>query len=429
MEVVPIIINFKRFSKWSRLLRTVAYVVRFYDILKNKLKKCQIEKELTQNEFIMAENFILRQAQSEYFADEIRALKQEKGMSKSSSLYKLSPFLDENMVLRISGRIDNANTIQYETKHPAILPKYSLLTELLILYYHSKFHHANNETSVNETRQKYYIPQLRTIFKSVLKRCQMCKIRKAAPQTPQMAKLPRARLSAYTAPFTFTGLDYFGPISVVVNRHTEKRYGALFTCLTIRAIHIEIVHSLNTSSCIMAIRNFTARRETPREFFSDNGTNFVGADRELKQSLKEVDSNELVRNFTTSTTKWNFNPPAAPHMGGAWERMVRTVKSVLYRISEGKCPNDEVLRSMMSEIENIINSRPLTYIPIDSENEEALTPNHFLVGSSNGLKPLALYDDTGVVLRQNYLSSQLFAEKFWKRWVAEFLPTLTCRSK
>lgn len=116
-------------------------------------------------------------------------------------------------------------------------------------------------------------------------------------------------------------------------------------------------------------------------------------------------------------------------MGGAWERMVRSIKNVLYKIMPTRLPTDEILRGMMAEVENIINSRPLTYIPIDDETKEALTPNHFLLGTSNGMKPLSSYDDTGYILRNTCLSSQKYAEHFWKRWIAEYLPTLTCRTK
>lgn len=425
--VKPFII-FERFSRWCRLLRAVGYVIKFCDFVKQKQKKSDFKNELTQDELRTAEILLLKEAQYEVFSDEIKALLQGKIISKSSSIYKQSPFMDSQGVLRVGGRIENAD-VPEEMKNPAILPKHSYVTELLILHYHHKFHHINHETAINELRQRYHVARLRVVFKSVVKRCQMCKVKKAVPILPQMANLPRARLAAYVAPFSFTGLDYFGPLFVTVSRHKEKRYGALFTCLTVRAVHIEIVNSLNTSSCIMAIRNFTARRGIPIEFFSDNGTNFVGAERELRQALQEVDVNELVRSFTTSTTKWNFNTPAAPHMGGAWERLVRSVKSVLYKISPERCPNEEILRSMMAEVENIVNSRPLTYVPIEDENMEALTPNHFLLGSSNGLKPLASYDDSEVVLRQCWLSSQQFAERFWKRWVAEYLPTLTCRTK
>lgn len=419
------LISIKRFSQWCRLLRAVAFVIKFCNLIQNKT---HIKDVLTQDELYAAELLLLKEAQIEYFANEIKILRQKQSLPKSSSIYKLSPFIHCDGVLRVSGRVHEAN-VPEEMKSPAILPKQSYLTRLIILHYHNKFHHTNHETAVNEIRQKYYIPRLRTVFKSVMKCCQMCKIRKAVPSIPQMAKLPRARVSSFIAPFTFTGIDYFGPLFVTVNRHKEKRYGALFTCLTIRAVHVEIVNSLTTSSCIMAIRNFVARRGAPQEFFSDNGTNFIGAERELREAFQEVDTNELIRCFTTSRMKWNFNPPSAPHMGGAWERLVRSVKSVLYKIMPERCPHEEILRSMMTEVENIINSRPLTYVPIEHENMEALTPNHFLLGSSNGLKPLALYDDSSVVLRQCWLSSQQFAEKFWKRWVAEYLPTLTCRTK
>lgn len=423
VEKIDHLVNIKRFSNWNRALRCVAYVIHFVKKLQNSIGG----DILSQEELKKAETILLKQAQTEYF-EEIKTLKKGGKISKNSSIYKLSPYLDDDNILRIDGRIDYAN-ISYELKHPAIIPKYNYVSELIIMHFHKQYHHINHETAINELRQKYYIPRLRTIYKKVIRKCQMCKIKKTQPKVPQMAKLPKARISAYVSPFTFTGLDFFGPILVTVNRHKEKRYGALFTCLTIRAVHIEIVHSLNTSSCILAIRNFMSRRGVPQEFFSDNGTNFVGSERELREAVEEIDSNEFVRKFTSATTKWNFNPPASPHMGGAWERLVRSIKTVLYKIMPQRSPNDETLRSMMAEIENIINSRPLTYVPIDNENQEALTPNHLLLGSSNGMKPLAEYSDCGLVLKNNWLYSQQYAQQFWKRWLTEYLPTLTCRTK
>ncbi|XP_059221875.1 uncharacterized protein LOC131996320 [Stomoxys calcitrans] len=175
--------------------------------------------------------------------------------------------------------------------------------------------------------------------------------------------------------------------------------------------------------------NFMARRGIPQEFYSDNGTNFVGAERELRESLKDVDKNEMVRTFTTTTTKWGFNPPASPHMGGAWERLVRSVKTILYKIMPSRSPSDELLLSMLIEVENIIHSRPLAYVPLHSETDEALTPNHFLLGSSNGLKPMSECSQSGILLRKGWLISQQYANIFWKKWVAQYLPSLTCRSK
>ncbi|XP_075162768.1 uncharacterized protein LOC142235399 [Haematobia irritans] len=417
-------IDIKRFSKWTRAVRCVAYVIRFILILKTKRKDYG---EFTSAELERAEMVLYRQAQNEFYSEEIYALKSNMTLPKSSPLYKATPKLEDN-ILRVDGRIENA-LVSANTKNPIILPKNSYVTYLLILHYHSKYHHGNNETVVNEIRQQWYIPKLRTVVKKLSKLCQHCKIKTTKPSYPQMAKLPTARLASFSRPFTYTGVDYFGPLMISVGRHQEKRYGALFTCLTLRAVHIEVVNTLNTSSCLLAIRNFICRRGTPKEFYSDNGTNFVSAEKELREAIKEVNKDELVRNFTTSVTKWNFIPPSSPHMGGAWERMVRSVKNILYKIAPTKTPSEETLRGMLAEVENIVNSRPLTYVPLDTENEEALTPNHLLLGSSNGMKPLAMYDDSGHTLKQNWLMSQQFADNFWRKWVKEYLPNLTRRSK
>lgn len=350
-----IVVDANRFSNWNRLLRTTAYMIRFCDIVK---KKNYSKGEFDSTELFRAENLLFKFAQTEFFANEINILKSNKILSKSSPLFKVTPKLDENQILRVDGRLDNA-LVSGDTKSPIILPRGSRITQFLIMNFHIKYKHLNNETVVNEIRQRYYIPRLRAVLKNILKQCQACKIKKAVPSYPQMAKLPEARLAAFCPPFTYTGVDYFGPIKVTVGRHTEKRYGALFTCHTVRAVHIEIVNSLNTSSCIIAIRNFICRRGTPREFFSDNGTNFVSAEREIREAVKEVDKNELIRNFTTATTKWNFIPPSSPHMGGAWERMVRSVKTVFYNTLPTQIPNEELLRGMLAEAENIVNSRPL----------------------------------------------------------------------
>lgn len=232
-----------------------------------------------------------------------------------------------------------------------------------------------------------------------------------------MAPLPPARLACYEKPFTFTGIDNFGPIYVTVGRRKEKRWGALFTCLTLRAVHIEIAHSLDTSSCVMCINNFMARRGIPREIYTDDGTNFKAAS---KVFSAEVD-------YTATSTvfdgiKWKFNPPAAPHMGGAWERLVRSVKTALYNICPHMNFNDETLRGALAEVEFMLNSRPLTFVSLESSDDEALTPNHLLLGSSTGLKPVNCKE---IDLRQRWNCTKQFADKFWHRWVKEYTPTIT----
>lgn len=244
-----------------------------------------------------------------------------------------------------------------------------------------------------------------------------------------MADLPDARLAAYSRPFTHVGIDFFGPMEVVIGRRIEKRWGMLATCMTTRAVHIEVAHSLNTDSCLMAIRNMIARRGIPRYIYCDRGTNFVGTNREISRIKKELDHEEMMKEFTSSETTWCFNPPSSPHMGGCWERLIRSVKNSLKALNLPRRPSDEVLRNALTEIENTLNTRPLTHVPIEDDASPALTPNHILLGSSSGSKPLTTVDDSSIAVRQCWRASQIIANQFWKRWTVEYLPDITKRTK
>ncbi|XP_041784360.1 uncharacterized protein LOC121602553 isoform X2 [Anopheles merus] len=429
------LLEFTRFSKWQRLLRAVAYVYRFItNCRKGKLKQ---RGELTQDELVQAENAIYRQAQRDEYADEIGMLSDielqcqpwKKPLKKTSPLYQLSPFIDEHKVLRMKGRIEKCMWVGDDTKRPVIIPNNHYATELIISWYHEKYRHANHQTALNEIRLKYHVPKLKSTYSRVRRCCQYCKVYKTAPQNPAMGDLPYQRLAAYQHPFSYTGIDYFGPMIVAVGRRTEKRWGVIFTCLTTRGIHIEVAHSLSTDSCIFAIRNFTARKGLPLEFVSDRGTNFVGASRELKEAAALIDVDRLMAEFVQPGTKWVFNPPAAPHFGGSWERLIQSIKKTLASFDLPHHPTDELLRARLSEVELIVNSRPLTEIPLEDEAESPLTPNHFILGSSNGSKPPLPFDDSTPSVRKSWKSAQQFADMFWKRWVIEYLPTLTKRSR
>lgn len=420
------------FSTWKRLLRVVAYVIRFAANIHLKIKGQLITVgPLTQKEYCAAERFLYRQLQQQTYPEEVKLLSDSKRplLPKASSLYKLSPVVDEYGVLRMRGRIDACEYVPDSCKQPILLPKRDHVTDLVIAEYHQKYKHINHETAMNEIKQKYYIPKLRSAYQRVRRNCQLCKIRRANPQPPIMGNLPVARLAAFTRPFSYTGIDYFGPIQVVVGRRVEKRWGVLLTCMTIRAIHIEIAHSLTTDSCILALRNFIARRGSPIEIISDRGTNFIGASRELREAMKQLSQEKMMKYFESPDTKWTFNPPASPHFGGCWERLIQSVKKVMNRIKLSRHPTDEILQNMMLEIEMMINSRPLTHVPLDDESCFPLTPNHFLLGSSSGSKPLTVFDDNPSVLKQSWKMSQIYANEFWKKWVAEYLPTLTRRTK
>ncbi|XP_062542194.1 uncharacterized protein LOC134210182 [Armigeres subalbatus] len=262
------------FSTWNRLLRTAATVLRYKGNLQRKISGNNLHTgPLLTDELRKAATLLYKQAQAASYLDEICILTQAKSgcktLPKSSTIFNMKPFLDENCVLRMRGRIGECEYASTDAQNPIILPKDHYITKLIIQDYHLRYHHRNHETVMNELRQIYRIPKLRGLFKRIKADCQVCKNQRAAPNPPPMADLPQARLAAYVRPFSYVGVDYFGPLTVVVGRRHEKRWGVLVTCLTIRAVHLEIAYSLTADSCIMALRNFMARRGVPIQIVSD----------------------------------------------------------------------------------------------------------------------------------------------------------------
>ena len=139
-----------------------------------------------------------------------------------------------------------------------------------------------------------------------------------------MANLPKERLQADDPPFTRIGIDFFGPFEVKLGRSVVKRYGVIFTCLNIRAIHLELAHSLDTDSYINALKRFIARRGKPETISTDNGTNCVGSQRELKKEIQRWNIHQINEFMIQRQIQWEFNPPFASHFGGIWERLRRT---------------------------------------------------------------------------------------------------------
>lgn len=412
-----------RFSSWLRLLRSTAAMLKFIDRCRYKI--------LTDDCTLMAraENLLMKYSQAQSFSEELAQIKAGKGVGKQSRLLTLSPVCDEHGILHVNGRIDAAAEISLATKQPVILDGKNYIAKLVVRHYHMKAGHGGQELVVNELKQKYWIIKIRPTVKNVVSNCNFCRIRKIKPVIPQMGNLPAGRMAHNQRPFTHCGVDLFGPMEVTVGRRREKRYGVLFTCLTIRAVHVEIVHSLTTDALLMALRRMAARRGWPGFMYSDNGTNLRGADTELKKSVKELDEEVLKTTASTYGTQWTFIPPVSPHWGGAWERLIRSVKTTLKVILKERAPKDEVLITLLAEVENIVNSRPLSHVSVEPGTKESLTPNHILLGTSSNLPLLGAFDDSDLYLRKQWRKSQALADMFWRRWVREVLPDMIPRQK
>ena len=201
------------------------------------------------------------------------------------------------------------------------------------------------------------------MVKSVSCKCVICKKLFGQTASQKMADLPVERLVPYKTPFTCTGIDCFGPFVVKQGRSEVKRYGCIFTCLSIRAVHIERLCSLDTDSFICALRRFISRRGIPEKIFCDNGTNFGGAYSELKRSIRQLDDATIQAECLKRDIEWHFNPPTASHMGGVWERLIRVIRKVLAGMFDINCRmSDEMFETVLSEVEAVINGRPITKV-------------------------------------------------------------------
>ena len=257
-------------------------------------------------DLVKAEFAILKFFQSSAFSEEIHVLegleiekksvgnrpqgREKANVKNNSPIRHLDPFLDKG-ILRVGGRLRRAD-LPYETKHPIILPRKSPITTLLIRHVHKRLGHAGRCHVIANLREKYWIVKGNAAVRQVISRCVFCRRNYSKPGKQKMADLPRDRISP-APPFIYTGVDYFGPFLIKEGRKELKRYGALFTCLVSRAVHIEVASTLESSSFIQALRRFLARRGPVREIRSDNGTNFVGARKELLQAIDEMDHEEI----------------------------------------------------------------------------------------------------------------------------------------
>ena len=253
--------------------------------------------------------------------------------------------------------------------------------KLLLRHTHLKNHHQGIHYLRSKVQQRYAIPKLRSTLRSIKSNCVLCRKFRAATVQPIMADLPKERLAYQSSSFTNTGVDYFGPFYVTVRRTTENRWGFLFTSLTTRAVHVEVVPSMNTSSCVMRVERFISRRGSPAMMWSHNDTNFIGADKELCECIEKWIPINIAAELAHKSIKCRLNPPSAPHQGGIWERLIRSFKRVLYTILGTRRLTDELLNTTFCLVEHALNARPLTPVSADPSDLGAKTPNHFLLGN------------------------------------------------
>ena len=390
---------YERLSQWQRLVGVARCIVMWRN-WKTPLPCNELDEQ--------AEALVFRQVQRDLFSEELACLHAGKKVQSTSRIYQFKPFVDKTGVLRVGGRLDRSNLPQ-ETKHPIILAGHPI-TNVFLRHCHATSFHQGVETVLANVRENYRILGDRRLLRQVKFHCVKCRRYDARPADEEIADLPADRVN-FRGPFSMCGVEYAGPHLVKNTSRTRKVWIALFVCGTTRAVHIEVVESLAVEDFLLAWRRFVSRRGTPCRVRSDNGTVFVAAAKVLR-------------------IKWIFNPPSAPWFGGFYERLVRVVKTPLKKVLGKALLRQVELVTVLCEIENAVNKRPLTHVGALSEGQP-LTPAKLLgmdVWPSERDLP-DVCDGLDVNLSARQMTSRMryvrtVADHLQQRWRREYLVTL-----
>lgn len=426
----PYDICIDRFSSLTKLLRVTALVARFIA----KLKKVHRNGQLESSEILNAEQEWIAYTQVKHFKDTITSVKEDKRTNLKS---QLGLFLDKKGLLRCGGRLENADICE-SARNPLLLPKQSKFTDLIIESCHKKALHAGVAQTLGLIRHRYWIPHGRSSVKAVLRQCTICRRHEGGPYTmPMMPPLPKCRVSE-SVPFTYTGIDYFGPMFIKNKSESQKTWICLFTCLVTRAVHLELLHNMSAEQFLLGFRRFISRHGKPKEIISDNAMQFKLASDTLENLWRQiVTHNDVCTYVANEKIKWKFITEFAPWMGGFYERMVGLVKRTLRKaIGKARLTSEQLL-TVVKEAEAVVNSRPIVYAGDDIHSHIMLTPAHFLTLNPNiGLPDLDDSDDefnpnrnAAEKLLDTWKKGLKLLNKFWQIWRTDYLLSLRERTQ
>lgn len=428
-------------SDWNRLLNVTVYVLRFGNKIPPSITRPDGEVKKPDSpgiarpsaeEKLFAEKIWLKYSQQRSFAKEIACLQHNQPIDKSSIIHRLAPFLDNDGIVRLSGRLKRSG-MPYDTVHPILLSGKCTLAQRLVDFAHKTTLHGGIQLTQQFLREKYWIIGSRNLIRGHNHRCVACTRQRKEHAEQLMGQLPEARLVPGRA-FQTSCVDYLGP--VLLKRYNaarvkiiDKGYVAVFVCMRTRAVHLELVSTLTTEAFLAAFSRFTHRRGKIEELWSDNATTFQGADAEMQQIqqiwLQAAQSNAM----NNKGVQWHFIPPTAPHMGGLHEAAVKSTKHHLRRVIGCQQLTFEQLTTLLVHVEACLNSRPLSAVGDEASDMVALTPGHFLIGEPI-LSPLTRdHTRTPSSRLGHFQLLQKLAQEFWERWSNEHVKAMINRNK
>lgn len=420
-----------KYSTLSRLLRVIAYCRRFLSWKKNKGKG--YSTYLNKDELEQALLVCIKHVQSQEFGDQIKEIQRTGQVKSTSKLKSLCPKFDNHGILRVYGRIERAD-LQEDSKYPVILPHGTHFTNLVIDEAHKKTLHGGPSLMLSHLRTKYWIISAKSLVRDYVRKCVTCKRYSKAAQTQLMGQLPACRVRP-ARPFQHCGVDFAGPISIRTSKgrghQSYKGYICVWVCMATKNLHLEAISDLTSQGFIAGFKRLVSRRGHVSDIWSDNGTNFVGASRELRilvEIEKSTVATELHEWLGNNGTAWHFNPPHAPNFSGLMEAGVKSTKFHLRRVIGDSTLTYEEMSTVLTQIEACLNSRPLSMIP-GNPDDTPLTPSHFLIGEPLVTVSDRNYETQNINCLKRWQLTQRMVQEFWRRWSKEYLTHLLQRHK
>ena len=424
---------------FSAICNRCSTLSKALNVLKNVLffiQKCS-KRPTTELNLDYCTQVAIKLSQTESFHD-LQAPISKSNVLRDKNLLKFSPFLDDSNIIRVGGRLSKSS-LPYEVKHPVLISDKHPLAKLIISHFHKLSKHQGRHLTSGLIRSNgYFIQHSSKMVRKHISSCVTCKKLRDLPLQQKMADLPSDRLHE-SPPFTYTGLDVFGPIIVTEGKTTRKFsseikvWGLLFTCLVSRAVHIEPLPGLDTVTFKNALRRFFSIRGVCRLLRSDRGTNFVGAYNEGECNISIEDIKNEVNSH--NQCEWILNPPKASHFGGVWERKIGSFKRIFEASLSTMGPkklNRDDLYTLFQEASAIINNTPMWEVSSDPNEPFPLTPAMLLTLKDQGNPPpLDSFTEKDIQAygRRRYRRVQYLADQFWSRWRQEYLHSLQPRPK
>ena len=421
-----------RTNNYQTIICLAAWCFRFFNRLKNgRPSPDNRNHDLEPDERDAAEQWLLKQSQRRSFPKDYHTLSHKDTVAPTSRLRSLTPRMtpDEGLI-RVGGRMGHSE-LSISQRHPIIVDAKDVLIERMFQFVHLKDkEHCNPALLLSKTSKKFYVIGARRLSTTICRLCRDCRHNNPQPVPQLMGELPLERTRSNQPAFNDVGMDFAGPYTIRHGRRYSRTEASIcvFVCMATKAIHLELVQEMTTVDFIRCLRRFIARRGCPKSLHCDNGSNFLGARRELEafySILEEADVDETVKHFILrNKIKWNHIPAKAPHFGGLWESGVRSMKKHLKRIMGTIIFTYEELETITCQVEACLNSRPLLELKHhDPDGIEPLTPGHFL-----NLKALNAYPMEPNLLKR-WNQCQTVVHHFWERWSQEYLQTLQPRTK